>query len=444
MERKETSVQRAALGLAHARHDLDTRLAQHFDATSLHFGKGVDTPDDHPGNPLADNQFRTRRCLAIMGTGFQTDIQRTAPQQRAVAHGGHGIHFGMRPAATYVIPLAHNVPVAHQDRPHHGIGRGTGRAVPGYPDAALHPFFIFLTHTLIKKKCNFAYKQTLKTVQPHPLTLFRARLSSLYEARELRAVTLLVMEQAFGVSRLDVYADKVRHFSADEACRLENILQRLAQGEPVQYVLGEATFAGRPFRVGPGVLIPRPETEELTDWILSDYTHRPAPDRLLDVGCGSGCIAVTLACALPRTAVTAWDISEEALRQTAFNAERHGATVRCEYHNLLENPVANHPFDLIVSNPPYICHSEQADMEHRVLDHEPALALFVPDAHPLLFYRQLARLAGTSLSPEGSLYLEINRRFGPELLRLFRSAGFTQTELRADSFGADRMIRVRR
>lgn len=276
-------------------------------------------------------------------------------------------------------------------------------------------------------------------------------LATRYTAGEARAVAFLVLETAFGMSRTEVYAGKVRNFSAEEQKHFGNILQRLVDGEPVQYVLGTADFCGRPFRVTPDTLIPRPETEELVALALDAAGRlRTAGDhslRLLDAGTGSGCIAVTLALGLPAADVEAWDISAAALDVAAGNAAALGARVRFVRHDLLATEADTggdsadaDRFDLIVSNPPYVCDSERTDMEQHVLEHEPHTALFVPDDDPLLFYRALATLGRKRLAPGGALLVEINRAYGPATAALLRSAGYTDVRLHRDAFGADRMV----
>ncbi len=266
------------------------------------------------------------------------------------------------------------------------------------------------------------------------------RLSSRYGEGEARAIVRLVLDDAFGVRPVDVYADKVRHFSEDERSRLDRMLRRLEGGEPVQYVLGHACFAGRRYEVTPDVLIPRPETEELAAWVEADGIQPGG--RLLDAGTGSGCLAVTLALDLPGTTVEAWDVSPGALDVARRNARRLGANVVFTLCDLLAQPPTAGPFDVIVSNPPYVCRAEAAGMEAHVLDHEPALALFVPDDDPLLFYRALARLGRRRLQPGGRVYVELNQAFGPATADLFRATGYEQVELRRDQFGRDRMLKA--
>lgn len=265
----------------------------------------------------------------------------------------------------------------------------------------------------------------------------RTLLTPLYGEGEARAIAFMVFEEAFGVGRTDIYADKVRQFSQDERLHFLNICERLAGGEPVQHVLGSAWFCGHRFEVSPAVLIPRPETEELVAWALS----LPAPRRILDAGTGSGCIAVSLKLALPAAEVMACDVSLPALAVARRNAAALGAEVHFEPCDLLAGWPASSPFDLIVSNPPYICDCERAGMERHVLDHEPSSALFVPDTDPLRFYRVLAeRAASGALREGGALLVEINRAYGPQTAALFSECGLRRVELRRDAFGNDRMV----
>lgn len=265
------------------------------------------------------------------------------------------------------------------------------------------------------------------------------------EEREARALAFIVLEDAFGLSRTDIYLGKDTAFSEDDTIRLEKILRRLEQGEPVQYAIGTAQFCDLTFRVTPDTLIPRPETEELVGWVAS-LLPSAAPCSVLDVGTGTGCIAISLAKQFPRAQVTAWDISEGALAVAQQNAETNGVTVdfrRTDVLEVVNESAASAPSSealYIVSNPPYICERERAEMEAHVLDYEPASALFVPDADPLLFYRALARL-GQQLKAAAVL-VEINQAYGQETVEMFQSSGYSNVELRRDIYGKDRMIKA--
>ena len=255
------------------------------------------------------------------------------------------------------------------------------------------------------------------------------------DEREASAITLMLIEEKTGLSRTQILTSAATAHCAD----LLPLAQQVARGVPVQYVLGYAYFCGMKFRVTPSVLIPRPETEELVEWVISSVKRYGAEPRILDVGTGSGCIAITLAKRIPTAHVTALDISAEALQVARRNAEALHAEVRFQQLDILHQQPQG-TYDLIVSNPPYVCESEKATMERNVLDHEPHLALFVPDASPLLFYEAIARQALTPLTPNGQLYFEINRQYGTALTTLLHSLGYTDIQLRRDHFGNDRMI----
>lgn len=270
-------------------------------------------------------------------------------------------------------------------------------------------------------------------------------LKTCYTEREACAIAREVLEVRFGVTQLDLCMGKDKHFSLEERADLENIVNRLAQSEPVQYVLGQTSFCGLTLEVGPGVLIPRPETEELVEWIRKDFKGYGAGLRILDAGTGSGCIAVALSNSFPETEVTAWDISKDALAIAQRNAEHTGAKVVFEEADILHPFVSEETvWDVIVSNPPYVCMSEKQDMMSNVLDYEPHTALFVPDDDPLLFYRALAVLAQRHLSPDGAFYAEINRAYFEQLKEMYHHYGFSEVMLRKDIYGNDRMVKCRR
>lgn len=339
------------------------------------------------------------------------------------------------------------------------------------------------------------------------------RLTVIYNEREAQAIVRTVLDALFGMSLTDICLGKVTQLSADDTTRLEKIMQRLEKSEPVQYVLGAEWFAGRLFDVAPGVLIPRPETEDLVKWACDEAKEKEKEDNskeergkeekevskkreaqkkeeqplssplkeekeglrkgedaskkeeqllsslfknnkevpekgeeaphpsILDIGTGSGCIAITVALALPQARVTAWDISTDALTIAAGNAHRLGASVRFEHQDALSAPDDEACWDVIVSNPPYICDKERADMSDNVLSYEPELALFVPDNDPLLFYRAIARYASKALKPGGRLLFETNTAYAHEVAQTMANEGFTAIEVRNDCFGKPRMVK---
>ena len=265
---------------------------------------------------------------------------------------------------------------------------------------------------------------------------------------EAQAVTLLLMEKACGMTTIEALTNDPKGETHRE--QLIPLAQRVANGEPVQYVLGEADFCDMSIKVRPGVLIPRKETEELVNWIVeslhSNCQLSTVNCQLLDIGTGSGCIAIALAKKLEKVEVEAWDVDDVALQVAKENAGKNGVIVKVRKVDVL-SPLdiqlsTVDYYDVIVSNPPYICREEAKDMERNVLEHEPQLALFVPDNDPLLFYRRIGELGLQRLKRGGELYFEINRRFGNEIVKLLEGIGYSKVELRKDMFGNYRMIKA--
>ena len=258
---------------------------------------------------------------------------------------------------------------------------------------------------------------------------------------EAKAVALLLMEKVCGLTVAEALVAEMPA-AGDERERVLAMARRVAEGEPVQYVVGTADFCGLSLYVKPGVLIPRPETQELVEWIAEDGTG----GRILDICTGSGCVAIVLAKRFADAEVEAWDVSEEALKVARMNAERCGVGVTLKQVDVLNDEDVERErredWDVIVSNPPYVCEEEEAEMEACVLEHEPRLALFVPDENPLMFYRQIARIGMETLYDGGRLYFEINRRFGREVVEMLKGMGYADVELRQDFCGNDRMVKA--
>ncbi len=267
------------------------------------------------------------------------------------------------------------------------------------------------------------------------------RLSDSYDEREAKAVARYLLDVGYGLTMTDIIGGAVE--TLDES-RLNEQLRRLQTGEPVQYVLGRTFFCGHEFRVRPGVLIPRPETEELVGRAcdrVARYGERSGRSNgeihILDIGTGSGCIAISLALAIPDAQVEAWDVSDEALAIARENASHLGAKVTFKKEDILRKQIAPSlgKATLIISNPPYICEKERKDMEQRVLDHEPSLALFVPDDDPLLFYRAIAEYATKALTPKGLLLFEINPLYKDAMEEMLLSLHFHDIVFHEDQFG---------
>uniref|UniRef100_UPI003FEEA739 peptide chain release factor N(5)-glutamine methyltransferase n=1 Tax=Prevotella sp. TaxID=59823 RepID=UPI003FEEA739 len=289
------------------------------------------------------------------------------------------------------------------------------------------------------------------------------RLTPLYGPQEAKAMTRLLLEDLFSLSFADILCGATEHLSDADTLRLQQSVDRLLDAEPLQYVTGTAFFCGHPFHVAPGVLIPRPETEWIVDTAVNLATSS-AP-RILDIGTGSGCIATSISLALAdRHCYTeAWDISEDALRIAADNAERLGADVKFRRRDalrleedfpaeenqggaevLIADNAAAASWDIIVSNPPYICNREAADMHANVLRHEPHLALFVPDTDPLLFYRAIARYSMRSLRKEGWLLFECNTLYAHDTAQMAADMGFATSIVEDDCFGKPRFVKVQK
>lgn len=266
----------------------------------------------------------------------------------------------------------------------------------------------------------------------------RSRLQPYYTAEEVSALSRIVCCDLLGQAPTDYYLGKDIVLSSKKEQELEDILQRLSRFEPLQYIEGRTLFLGREFWVAPGVLIPRPETEELVELMLKEI---PADARILDVGTGSGCIAISLAKELPDALVTAWDVSPEALSVARANARKLQANVRFVECDVLACQVDEVGlYDVIVSNPPYVTEAEKADMEPNVLQWEPSLALFVPDDDPLRFYRRIAVLGRDMLADGGRLYFEINRAYGREMVEMLRTMGYVGVRVEKDLSQNDRFV----
>ena len=266
----------------------------------------------------------------------------------------------------------------------------------------------------------------------------RRKLQGRYDPREAGNLSRIICCEILGQQTVDYYLGKDIILSVKEEQELESILARLHNFEPIQYILGEARFLERTFRVAPGVLIPRPETEELVEMMLKELSP---VSRVLDVGTGSGCIAISLAKELPESQVTAWDVSGEALSIAAANSKALQASVRFEQRDVLTyEPRVADCYDVIVSNPPYVTEAEKQEMEHNVLDWEPSLALFVPDTDPLRFYRRIAVLGLEMLTSGGKLYFEINRAFGKDTVAMLCETGYRAVRLQKDISHNDRFV----
>ena len=274
----------------------------------------------------------------------------------------------------------------------------------------------------------------------NPVEYIRTQLSKIFTLGEIRVFTTLILKEVSNLSFSDIIACKFKDLSDNEKQNIISIVKRLLNNEPIQYILGKTEFYGLEFKVSPAVLIPRPETEELIEWILLE-TKKINP-HILDIGTGSGCIAIALAKKMQYATVDAWDISESALEIARQNAITNNVSVEFSNVDVLKSLSVRKYFDIIVSNPPYIKESEKEKMEKNVLDYEPHEALFVANNDALIFYNRITDIAKENLNENGVLYFEINRANGVEIVQMLKRKGLMNNELKKDISGNNRMIRA--
>jgi len=269
---------------------------------------------------------------------------------------------------------------------------------------------------------------------------FTETLMPIYDLAEAESFFYIILENDHHLKRVDLALSPDLEFSGEELQRWNSILQKLKSEIPIQYIIGKTSFYGLEFEVNANTLIPRQETEELVDWIISDNKNKRSL-RILDIGTGSGCIAVSLAKNLPDAKVVAIDVSEYALEIAKKNAKHNQIEIEFLLKDILQTSELDQDFDIIVSNPPYVRNLEKAEIRKNVLDNEPHLALFVEDTDALIFYRKIASLAKKNLVKNGLLYFEINQYLGKEMLDLMENQNFQDSQLRKDIYGNDRMLR---
>lgn len=277
---------------------------------------------------------------------------------------------------------------------------------------------------------------------------YKENLLTLYDTNEIETLTLLVISEITHLSKAYIKAFPEKEITIEQSETLINTLSRLQTGEPIQYILGHTEFYGLPFKVNPSVLIPRPETEELVEWAIAEVKSQKSKVKVLDIGTGSGCIAISLKKHLADADVSAIDISNEALKTALENAELNKVEIDFIHTDILSHhlqPAIHNPqlYSLIISNPPYVTLDDKTQMHINVTDFEPHTALFVPEDDPLIFYKAIADFAIKNLVTDGRLFLEINENLGKQTVDLLKNKGFKNIELRKDMTGRDRMIRTR-
>jgi release factor glutamine methyltransferase len=274
----------------------------------------------------------------------------------------------------------------------------------------------------------------------NPVAYIRTQLNNTFTLGEIRVFTRLILEEVCNLSVSEIASCKFNDLSDNKKQNIISIVKRLQNNEPIQYILGNTEFYGITLKVTPAVLIPRPETEELVEWILQE-TKQPTP-HILDIGTGSGCIAITLAKKLKDTTVYAWDVSGQAIEIAKENAKANNVSINFSVNDALKPQSVKQHLDIVVSNPPYIREMEKELMTNNVLDYEPHMALFVPNNKALLFYNRIADIALEQLTSKGWLYFEINQAKGAEVVQLLKEKGYENVELKQDISGNDRMIRA--
>jgi release factor glutamine methyltransferase len=272
--------------------------------------------------------------------------------------------------------------------------------------------------------------------------IFKIHLKDLYPIIEIESFFFQLIEHKIGLKRIDLALLPNQELTSDNEFYLSDALAQLKKETPLQYIMGKTEFYGLSFNVDKNVLIPRPETEELVSWIIEDVRHRSGKIKILDIGTGSGCIAISLAKNLTNAEVWALDISNEAIKTAQENALLNKVEIQFIRENILNLEELNTEFDIIVSNPPYVRELEKNEIKNNVLDNEPHLALFVTDQNPLLFYDKICDFAKTNLVTQGSLFFEINQYLGKETMDLLKEKGLSNLELRKDIFNNDRMIKA--
>lgn len=273
-------------------------------------------------------------------------------------------------------------------------------------------------------------------------TFFNNELSELYPKKEVDAFFFRSVEAILDLQIMDVFMKENTNIEKENLSILQIIIGRLKLEEPIQYILGTTEFYGYTFNVNPGVLIPRSETEELIGWIKETYTSNPEKLSILDIGTGSGCIAITLKKEISNAEVSAMDISEKAIKTATKNASSNNVSVNFIEHDILSKASIECNFDVIVSNPPYVRNLEKEEIKNNVLNNEPHLALFVEDDNPLIFYKRIADFAKEHLKKDGTLFFEINQYLGEETKQMLLDKGFKDVVLKKDLFGNDRMIKA--
>jgi len=379
--------------------------------------------------------------IDVMGARLQRNINSGLPQYFCMIsicfnYPVNGIYLGMRLTIFFMVSFAYYFILVYYNGTHHGVRAYVTHTQYCQLKAAAHIYFV-LMHTTKVAFMLLCYVKTINEV----FLAFRHDLNDLYNNNETEALTLWVVSEIMELSKAAIKAFPEKELTVLQQELTSSILMELKTGKPLQYILGYAEFYGLRFVVNPATLIPRPETEELVEWILKTVGNEAL--SILDIGTGSGCIPITLKKNLPNANISAVDISPEALETAKINAQLNEVEINFIEADILNNPKITTPkLQLIVSNPPYVTPADKAQMHINVVNFEPHNALFVPQDDPLLFYKAIADFSLVNLTPGGWLFLEINESYGHETVDLLNSKGFTNIELKKDMSGRDRMIKA--
>ena len=382
----------------------------------------------------------------MVRAGFEAYVHHRVVRDRPFAEGVQAFHLRVRSPMGVVPALGQQAIARYECGTHQGVGRGIPRPVAGQLQAAVHPMRV-VHYQFGTAKMRSPFHADLRAMRVATNTVnavldqYQRDLNGLYPLSEVRAIAAAVFQHALGWDLIRVLMDRDAALSESELLRVYMPLKRLRAGEPLQYVLGETTFHGLVIGVDPSVLIPRPETEELVDLIFRSDIR---PLRIVDIGTGSGCIALALKQIFPEAQVTGVDVSDQALLRAMDNGRRNALDVTWLRGDILQPDMELPAADLIVSNPPYVPRSEEASLGPHVRAHEPHLALFVEDADPLLFYRAIAGKALKALEQGGALWFEGHQLHSPEVALLLTQLGYRGVQCINDLSGSPRFIRATR
>lgn len=442
---EETAVHPAALRAQNIRHHVDAGFARPRRSFAGNPRIGIRAAHHQVFHTTSDEQIDARRCSTMMCAGFEVHVHDGIGRDGPIAECTQAFDLGMRTTARAVPALGQDPLAPREYRAHQRIRSHRTGAVPRQLKAAPHD--LFLEHGREGKASAPRYfaamdvRVATNTVRA-VVDLYRRDLAEMYPEGEVRAMVRAVFQDRLGWGPVELMSRHDSALSESEILRVHLPLDRLRRGEPLQYVLGHTLFHGLHLEVGPSVLIPRPETEELVDLIIRSC--RVPPRCIIDIGTGSGCIALALKQRFPTALVIGIDVSDGALAVASANAARNGLDVEWEQLDVLQEGIRLPAADLIVSNPPYVPLTELDTLAPNVRDHEPHLALFVDDADPLRFHRAIARHALNALDPDGALWFEghhLNVLAGAEMLR---ELGFPRTTTAMDLGGLPRFIHARR